>query len=139
IGSVNTIDAGSLHDHIGTDFNPAQNRGSIGREVRISGSGPKDDDAPFFKVTDRAALDVRLGNRFDFKRSLQTREHPLVFQSALQRHSVDYRREHSHVIALNAIDALSGTGNTSKNVTSANYDGNLDTTFVNLLDFVGIL
>ena len=51
------------------------------------------------------------------------RPHALLFQSVLQRKSVDHGREHAHVIGGDAVHGLGLLGDTAKEVSAAHHDG----------------
>ena len=73
----------------------------------------------------RAAADERLGHVLHLDGGLHARVHAGFFQRLLQRHAVDDRRQHAHVIGRAAVHAAIGRGDAAPDVAAADDDRDL--------------
>ena len=73
----------------------------------------------------RTATDERLGHLRHRDRGLDTRRHTLFFEGVLQRHGVDHRGEHAHLVTGHAFDAFLASLEPAKNITAANDHADL--------------
>ena len=60
-------------------------------------------------------------------------------QGRRKTQSVDGGGKHAHLVALDAVEALVGSGKATEDVAAANHDAHLDAHIDNLLDLLGIL
>jgi len=68
---------------------------------------------------------------------LDAREHVHLFERVLERERVHDRRQHTHVIGGNTIEALCAGGKTAKDVAATDHDTDLNAEFMDILDFGG--
>src|SRR6185295_4846277 len=135
IGGVDTIDLGSFKNYVGFDLEGAQGSGGVGGEIRITGTGRKNNDAVFFQVAHCAATDEWLGKL----RDVDCRHHPCLhfelFERVLQHHRIHHRGQHADVVSGGAVHVSSAFGDAAKNVATAHYHHDLHTQLVNGLQF----
>src|SRR5215475_158692 len=125
IGRVDAIDGGGLQEDVGLDLHGAKSRGSVSREERISGPGGEDDDAALFKMTQRTATDVGLGDLVHLNCAHDAAIDASFLNSVLQRDGVDHGGKHAHVVGGNAVHIDGLLGNSAKEVTSPHHDADL--------------
>src|SRR6202030_875244 len=89
--------------------------------------------AAFFKVTNRAAPNERLGNLVHLDSALYPRMYTFFFQSILQSQCIYHRGQHAHKIARGAIDFEALLARAAKNVSAANHDGRFHAQGVHVL------
>lgn len=88
-------------------------------------------------MLDGASLNEQLAHPVDFESAHDAHFPPVAFDSISKGDSVDYRREHSHVIALRSIESFRGHRRSSENVSSADYDNHLFSRVRKRDDFFG--
>ena len=76
----------------------------------------------------------RLGHVFHFDRGLHARLHAELLERAFQRHAVDHRREHAHVIRGRAIHPAIGRRQSAPDISAADHHRNLHSQIVHFLD-----
>lgn len=103
----------------------AEHRGGVGGEIGIPRSSHRNDDAAVFQVFDGAALNEKFTYAVDFKGAHDPHFPSMAFDGVSKRDPVDNGREHSHVVALRAVEAFGGHRRTSEDVASSDHDDDL--------------
>ena len=93
--------------------------------------------ALLLEVTNRPAPNERLGDRAHLERRHDAGVDLPLLEGVLQRQGVDDGREHSHVVARDAVDALRRRRDAPDDVSAADDDGNLDAEARDFRDLVG--
>jgi hypothetical protein len=88
-------------------------------------------------MPDGAAPDEHFGDLTHFDGGLNPCMNVEFFECILQGKRVHHGSQHSHVIGGNAIKALSAGGQSAKNITTADDDGDFDAEFMNLANLAG--
>src|SRR5258706_14596981 len=88
-------------------------------------------------MPDRTPTDEHLRNLAHFDSGLDARIDLDLFQSILQRQSIDDCCEHTHVIRRNAVESLRACSQSAENISAPNYDSHLHAELVDVLDFGG--
>src|SRR5207249_10386230 len=86
--------------------------------------------------TDRSAQNEWFGDVGHFNRGLQPGHDTDLLQSTLERHSVDNRREHTHVISRRAIHSTMAGCKPPPDVATPNNDRNLHSQIPDLEDLL---
>jgi len=60
----------------------------------------------------------------------------MSFKCALERHSIDHRSQHAHIITLNSLDTQGLGLTTPKNITASDYNSQFHTLLFDTLDFL---
>src|ERR1039458_6566813 len=118
IGVVDSIDLGSLEQHIGLDLHGSQAGRCIGGEEGIADTRCEDHHAALFQVAYGAAANVRLGDLIHEDSAHHTALDAALFQCILHGDGVDDRREHAHVVSGHAVHLLGLLGHAAEDVAS---------------------
>src|SRR4030095_8673454 len=102
-----------------------------------AGAGGEDNDAPFFEVPDGTASDKHFGHLAHLNRRLNPSMNFQLLQGILERQGIDDCAEHAHMICRNAIKSLRAGREASKDIASADNDGDFDTQRMDIPDFAG--
>ena len=125
VSGINSVDGSSFEEDVGFDLHRPQAGGRVCGEEWIPGSSSKDDDAALFKVAHRAAADIGLRDFVHLNGGHHTTVKPKLFDSVLERNSVDHGREHAHVIGCHTVHVDCLLGDSAKEVATSHDDGDL--------------
>lgn len=76
-------------------------------------------------MLDRPTLDEKFAHAVDFERAHDAHFPSVAFDGVSKRDAVDDGREHSHVVALRAVEAFGGHRCPSEDIASSDNDDNL--------------
>src|SRR5579884_1179315 len=127
---IDAVYVRGLENSAGADFVGAQGSGGIGGEERVAGAAGQHDDAPFFQVASGAAANERLGDLRHRNRAHHACRYVQLLQRVLQRHAVDDRAEHAHVVRGGALHAGFGGALTADDVARAGHHRDLHARFM---------
>lgn len=122
---VYPVDFRSFDENVAMEFERAEHRGGVGGEIRVSRSSHRDDDATVFQMLDCPTLDEKLAYAVDFERAHDAHFPSVPLDGVSKRDSVDNGREHSHVVALGAVEAFGGHRRPSEDIASSDDDDDL--------------
>ena len=127
IAVEDALDAVLRHqDRLGADLERPQRRRGVGREERVAGAGGEDHDAALLEVAHGAAADVRLRDLLHVDRRQHARVGAVPLERLLHGERVEHGREHAHVVAGRAVDALGGRGHAAVDVAAADHERELE-------------
>src|SRR2546423_6846538 len=137
VGCVDALDLRGLQYHVGLDFQSAQGRRRVGREVRVASPRGEDDDAPLLEVPDGAAAYERLGDLRDVDGREHARVHARLLQRVLQDDGVHHGGEHADVVGGGAIHIARALRDAAEDVAAADDYGDLDAQVAHVPDLPG--
>src|SRR5204863_266141 len=98
----------------------------IGCKERIAGSGDKNHNASFFKMSNCASPYERFSYLVYLYLAHHTSKRTLGFERVLECDAVHYRRQHSDGIGRRAVQAFCRKRDPAKNVAAADYYGDFN-------------
>src|SRR5262245_45461009 len=88
-------------------------------------------------MADGAAPNEHFRYLAHFNRRLDSGENVDLFESVLKGQGIDDRGQHAHVVGRNAVKTLCAGSESSKNISPADDNGDLNSEAMDLFDFVG--
>ena len=122
---VDAIDLGGLHNHVAFAFDSAESGAAVCREERIARTGGEDDHGASGQELESLAAVEEFANRFHADGGHHHGINALFVECVLHGKAVHHGAEHSHSIALGAVHAASGSGNSANKVAAANHESDL--------------
>ena len=136
VGGIDAVHAGALQQGVGLDFQGPERRAGVGREKGIARAAGDQGHTAALQDLDGLVAHVILGHRLHRRGRKDLRLDALLLDEHRQGEGVDHRREHAHLVAVDAVEALSGALQAAEDVAAAVDDGNLQPGLRGRCDFL---
>ena len=137
IGGIDAVDAGAFEEGVSPDFKGAQRGAAVGGEERIAGAAGDDDDGTLFEFGHGVIAHIVMGERLHRNGGEYLGGNAFSLDETGQGQGVDHGGEHSHLVAVHAVEAFLCTLNAAENVAAAVDDADLEAGAGGIRDFFG--
>jgi hypothetical protein len=137
IGGVDPVDAGALEEGVGADLEGAERGAAVGGEERVAGAAGDDDDGALFEFGDGVVTHIVMGEGLHRNGGEYLGGNTFGFDEAGEGQGVDHRGEHSHLVAVHAVETFFGSLHAAENVAAAVDDADLEAGTGSVRDFFG--
>ena len=135
VGGVDAVDAGALEHHVGLNFDAAERRAGVGGEVGVTGAAAEDDYLASLHAVDGLPLGVELADGLHADGGEHAGLDADGGEGRAECEAVDNGGEHTHLVALDAVEALAGSREAAEDVAAADDDTYL---YAHVVDFLNL-